>query len=231
MTEINVLVVDGQRTFADALAARLAVEPGLRLVAAAESPAAARRLLIGRPVDVVLLDSELPEGLPFAAELASPPDIPPEPVRVIALGPVPEDMRIVEALRCGVTGWVAKEDSIERLLNVIRGVMRGETLLPPEAVGPVLRLLLREHAEMQVPSKHPLASLTSRELEVLTSLSEGMSRREIAERMHLSAHTIRSHMQNLMAKLGVHSSLEAVALARQARPDDARPAGHVSLSL
>ncbi len=89
MTQISVLVADGQRTFADALASRLAVEPGLRLVAAAESAPAARMLLGGRHVDVVLLDSELAGGLELADELNRIPVTTPQPVRVIMLGAVP----------------------------------------------------------------------------------------------------------------------------------------------
>jgi len=217
MTQISVVVVDCQRTFADALASRLAAEPGLLLVAAAESAAAARRLLFGRHVDVVLLDSELTEGLRLAAELACIRAATPQPVRVIMLGTVPEATRIVEALRSGIAGWVPKEESIEQLLGVIRGVMRDETWLPATALGPVLRLLLHERDAREASLKHPLGSLTPREREVLSYLAQGIGRREVAELMHLSANTVRSHLQNLMAKLGVHTTLEAVALARRAQ--------------
>ena len=230
MTQISVFVIDGQRTFADALAFRLAAEPGLSLVAAADSAAAARRMLAGRHVDVVLLDSDLADGLDLAAELTrihaaelTRIHAATEPVRVIMLGSVPEATRVVEALRTGIAAWVPKDESIEQLLGVIRGVMRDETRLPATAVGPVLRLLLYEHDEREALPKHPLGSLTRREREVLSYLVEGIGRREVAERMHLSAHTVRSHLQNLMGKLGVHTTLEAVALARRAQLHEARP--------
>lgn len=222
MTQICVIVVDGQRTFADALAARLAAEPGLLLVGIAESAAAARRLRAGRDVDVVLLDSELTEGLDLAAELAGIGSGTARAVQVIMLGPMPEAARVVAALRTGIAGWVPKDESIEWLLGVIRGVMRGETWLPVTTVGPVLRLLLDERNERETSSQHPLGGLTPREREVLSYLAEGIGRLEVAERMHLSANTIRSHLQNLMGKLGVHSTLEAVALARQAELGEAR---------
>jgi DNA-binding NarL/FixJ family response regulator len=223
MTQISVAVVDGQRTFADALAGRLAAEPGMLVVAAAESAAAVRRLLVGRHVDIVLLDSGLPEAIPLAAELARVPPPTSPATRVIMLGTLPEPPGIVDALREGIAGWVTKEESIEHLLDAIRGVMRGETQLPAAAVGPVLRLLLEEHGEQHVSPKYPLASLTPREREVLLHLAEGIGRREVAERMHLSAHTVRSHLQNLMGKLGVHTTLEAVALARRAQLREAPP--------
>jgi DNA-binding NarL/FixJ family response regulator len=209
MTRISVAVIDGQRTFADALAARLNAEPDLRVIAVSDSAATVPGLPGDRHVDVVLLDSELAQGLHLTAE-TSPPH------RVIMVGPVPDAPRIVEALRAGIAGWVSKEESVEQLLRVIRGVMRGETWLPAQAVGPVLRLLLQQHGEGGAPTADPLGSLTPREREVLAYLAEGVGRREAAERMHLSAGTIRSHVQHLMGKLGVHSALEAVAVARRA---------------
>lgn len=221
MTPISVAVADGQRTFADALAARLAAEPGIQVVTAASSAAEARRLLVGRQADIMLLDCELPGGLDLAAELAGPRVAVGQPVRVIMLGGLPEPARLVEALRAGVRGWVTKENSIHHLTDVIRGIMRDEAWLPPQAVGVVLGLLLRQTEDGAVEG--PLAKLTPREREVLTYLSQGIGRREVAERMQLSANTIRSHLQNLMAKLEVHSTLEAVAIARQSQLCKAPP--------
>jgi DNA-binding NarL/FixJ family response regulator len=218
MTQISLIVVDGQRTFADALASRLAAEPDLSVAAAAESAAAARRSLVGRHVDMVLLDSELTEGLHLAAELTSVRATTSPRVRVIMLGPVPEPARMVEAVRSGIAGWIPKEESIDQLLSAIRNVMCGRTWFPGTAVGPVLRLLISERDERQAPLDHPLGSLTRREREVLSYLAQGISRREVAERMQVSGNTVRSHLQNLMAKLEVHTTLEAVALARRAQP-------------
>jgi DNA-binding NarL/FixJ family response regulator len=185
-------------------------------------------LLVGRHIDIVLLDSELPEGLYLAAELAHAQPTGPQPIRVIMLGTELEATRVVAALRAGVAGWVPKDDSIEHLFEAIQGAMRGEIWLPAAAVGPVLRLLLRQESQREASQKHPLASLTPREREVLSYLVEGLGRREVGERMHLSANTIRSHLQNLMGKLKVHSTLEAVAIARQAHLGDST--GTASLS-
>jgi DNA-binding NarL/FixJ family response regulator len=222
MAQITVVVVDGQRTFADALAARLAVEGGLTVVATAGSVESVHRLLVGRHVDVALLDAELPEVLRLAAELAGVRISAPRPVRVIMLGTMPGAARLVEALRAGIAGWVPKEESIGHLLETIRSVMHNETRLPPTALGPVLQLLLDEYDGHASP-KHPLMALTPREQEVLSYLAEGISRREVAERMHLSCHTVRSHLQNLMGKLDVHTTLEAVALARQTQRGQTHP--------
>jgi DNA-binding NarL/FixJ family response regulator len=215
MPQISVVVIDGQRTFADALAERLSAEVSVRVVAASDSAALVSQLLVGRHADIALLDAELPDALHFATKMAR--AAVPQPVRVIMLGTVPEAARIVEALRAGISGWVRKGDSIGHLLEAIQGVMRDETWLPATAVGPVLRLLLDDRHGRPASGMGPLVTLTSREREVLTYLTQGMGRREVAEHMHLSPNTVRSHMQNLMGKLKVHTTLEAVALARRAQ--------------
>jgi len=222
MTQISVVVIDGQRTFADAIAARLAAEPSLTVVAFAESVAAVQRLLAGRHVDIALLDAELPDSPRLAAKLAAAHTCGPRPIRVIMIGRVPEAAQIVAALRAGARGWVPKEESIEHLLEVIRGVMRGETWLPPRVVSDILRLLLDEGCEPSGSQKNPIAGLTAREQEVLSYLVQGIGRREVADRMQLSTNTVRSHLQNLMAKLGVHTTLEAVALARRTQSSGTR---------
>jgi DNA-binding NarL/FixJ family response regulator len=97
---------------------------------------------------------------------------------------------------------------------VIRGVARGESWLPPSETADVVQLLMwggERHRENELL----LAKLTARERAVLTCLAEGAAHREVvAKQLHLSVNTVRTHMQNIMAKLGVHSMLEAVALTR-----------------
>jgi DNA-binding NarL/FixJ family response regulator len=130
------------------------------------------------------------------------------------LGASAEAERIVAAIRAGVVGWVHKAEHMEYLLRVIRGVTHGESWVPPSELGKVFQLLL--HEQKSPHDDYPLVSLTARERQVLSHLADGASRKQIAERLQLSPHTVRSHMQNLMAKLGVHSALEAVALLHAA---------------
>ena len=223
MSEISLAVIDGQCTFADALASCLVAEDRMLVVATTGSAQAFRRLLVGRHIDVVLLDSELPEGLSLTAELARPRATSQRPIRVIMLGTTLAATRVVAALRAGIAGWVPKDDSVEHLFEAIRSAMRDETWLPAAAVSPVLRLLLHEADQREAAARHPLASLTPREREVLACLAEGLGPREVAERMHLSPNTVRCHLQNLTGKLKVHSSLEAVAIARQAQFGESLP--------
>jgi two-component system NarL family response regulator len=208
---INVIIADRERTFADALAARLGAEDDMDIVGAIHIRAPGPWLVAGRPAEVMVLDGDLPGEAAnhLCAELSGRD----EPTGVIMLSSSSEPERIVEAIRAGAAAWVRKDESLDHLLQVIRGVARGETWLPASETGNVLRLLLHavdQHRERE----RLLATLTPRERAVLACLAEGAGHREVARQLHLSVNTVRTHLQNLMAKLGVHSALEAVALTR-----------------
>jgi two-component system NarL family response regulator len=208
---IRVLIVDRLLAFRDALAIRLQREPDLAVVAKVDSAEFAPCVLVGRSVDVILLDAELPDdsAIAFCADMTGRADA----SRVIMLTAASKPERIVAALRAGAAAWVRKDESIDYLLRVIHGVVRGETWLPPTELGAVLRLLI-DDLDNRRDFGDLLATLTPREREVLFQLVEGAGRKEIAERLQLSANTVRTHLHSLMAKLGVHSTLEVVALAR-----------------
>ncbi|HEX5567364.1 MAG TPA: response regulator transcription factor [Streptomyces sp.] len=245
MQRIRVLVVDDHRIFAESLAAALAVERDVEVAAAGSGPAALRALeraaSDGRRFDVLLVDAEL-GGLPPGAGGEAPGrtagaagtagrvgtaeaiggmslvsrihTIHPA-IRTVVLAERDDPRRAAAALQAGATGWVAKDCSLSRLLHVVRGVLRGETHLPPALLTGVLSELnaARRH---RTESERLVESLTPREHEVLRCMVAGLGRKAVAERLYLSPHTVRTHMQNVLGKLGVHSTLAAVALARRA---------------
>lgn len=150
-------------------------------------------------------------GIALVARLqADHPDL-----RTIVLAERDDATRAAAALQAGACGWVAKDSSLSRLLHVVRGVLKGETHLPPLLLTEVLEELTasRKHRS---ESERLVHSLTPREYEVLRCMVAGLGRKAVAERLYLSPHTVRTHMQNVLGKLGVHSTLAAVALARRA---------------
>ena len=209
--QIHLLIVDQQRTFRDALAIRLRAEPDLVVTAEAQSAESARRVLAGRSTDVILLDAELPDdsSVAFCAEMTRRVPAP----CVVMLSAVSEAQRIVAAVRAGAVAWVRKDESVDYLLSVIRCVVRGETWLPPAELGQVLRVLIDDQDDRRSRDEL-LAALTPRERDVLFYLLEGAGCKEVAVQLRLSPNTVRSHLQSLMAKFGVHSTLELVALTR-----------------
>ncbi|MGW8374546.1 LuxR C-terminal-related transcriptional regulator [Streptomyces sp. ODS28] len=136
-------------------------------------------------------------------------------LRTVVLAERDDPRHAAAALQAGAGGWVAKDCSLSRLLQVIRGVLKDETHLSPSLLTGVLRELTasRKH---RTESERLVESLTPREREVLRCMVAGLGRKAVAERLYLSPHTVRTHMQNVLGKLGVHSTLAAVALARRA---------------
>ncbi|MGA9831841.1 MAG: response regulator transcription factor [Trebonia sp.] len=208
---IHVLIVDQRLAFRDALATRLQTESDLAVVAKAHSAKFAPRVLVGRSADVILLDADLPDdsAIAFCSDLTRSGD----QSRVVMVSAASQPERIVAAVRAGAAAWVRKDESVDHLLRVIRGVVRGDTWIPPRELGAVLRLLI-EDQDRRRDGDDLLASLTRRERDVLFLLVEGAGRKEIAERLQLSANTVRTHLHSLMVKFGVHSTLEVVTLAR-----------------
>lgn len=227
MQRIRVLVVDDHRIFAESLAAALAAEPDVDVVAAGSGPAALRCLeragADGRRFDVALIDADLGGALapePNGDGEPAPPLIAlvrsvHQGLRTVVLAERDDPRRAALALQAGASGWVAKDCSLSRLLQVVRGVLREETHLPPALLTGVLRELTA-HRKHRSESERLVASLTPREHEVLRCMVAGLGRKAVAERLFLSPHTVRTHMQNVLGKLGVHSTLAAVALARRA---------------
>lgn len=136
-------------------------------------------------------------------------------LRAVVLAAEDDPRRAVRALYAGAAGWVAKESSLTRLLTVLRGVLRGETHLPPALLTGVVRELTTARRD-RTESERLVETLTPREKQVLRCMVAGLGRQAVAERLYLSPHTVRTHMQNVLGKLGVHSTLAAVALARRA---------------
>ncbi|MFE3327640.1 LuxR C-terminal-related transcriptional regulator [Streptomyces sp. NPDC059176] len=247
MVRIRVLVVDDHRIFAESLAAALAAEPDVEVAAAGSGPAALRCLerasADGRRFDVMLVDADLGVAAPGGTVVAR--AVPDNgdgfvdgislvagvrsarpSVRTVVLAEKDDPRRAALALQAGASGWVAKDCSLQRLLTVIRGVLRDETHLPPALLTDVLREMTaaRKH---RTESERLVESLTPREREVLRCMVAGLGRKAVAERLFLSPHTVRTHMQNVLGKLGVHSTLAAVALARRAGVGPAELAGDV----
>jgi DNA-binding NarL/FixJ family response regulator len=222
----RLLVLDHYVTFADALASRLDAEPRMRAFAAT-TVEQARRILRESRFDCLLLDLDIDghSGLRFAADvLTEQPDL-----RVVVVTASQDERHVIDAVQIGVSGWVPKDEPIERLLAVIDGALRGETWIPPRLLTGVIGQLKSARDEM-TEREVLLARLTPREREILDLLAAGLRVDAIASQLYLTRSTVRTHIQHLMAKLKVHSAVSAVAVTRGAslpalprpRPDSAR---------
>ena len=200
----RLMLVDDHPVVRQGLSSFLSLHDDLEIVAEAGSLAEAREKLglLQGVLDLVLLDIELPDGsgLSLIEELRSLPSAP----RILILTSFLDGEYVREALRRGANGYLLKHAGTLILLDGVRAVMRGEMPLDPGAV----RLLAESRED-------PLGSLTPREREVLTLLSEGLSNRGIAQRLGLSEKTVKSHLGSIFDKLDVRDRTQAALLARE----------------
>jgi DNA-binding NarL/FixJ family response regulator len=218
----RVLVVHQQATFGEALARRLSREPGLEVLGSVTRPVRAQVLVAARAVATVVLDWDLPQGASEQLALALRAlDRPPV---VVVLGEGEDEPSVVlRALAAGARAWVPKSASVELLLEVLRCTALGETWLSGRLLGRVLDHVLQQQREPA--STSPLDVLTDRERDVLRCMVAGLGQAEIAARLFLSPNTVRTHRRRTLAKLGVHSSLEAAFVARRAGLSPHQPQG------
>ncbi|MCX5211115.1 LuxR C-terminal-related transcriptional regulator [Kitasatospora sp. NBC_00240] len=146
-------------------------------------------------------------------------------LRAVVLAETDDPRRAARALHAGACGWVAKDSSLARLTAVVRGALRDETHLPPALLTGVIRELTTARRD-RTESERLVDSLTPREKQILRCMVAGLGRQAVAERLYLSPHTVRTHMQNVLGKLGVHSTLAAVAVARRAGVSPPDPGTH-----
>jgi DNA-binding NarL/FixJ family response regulator len=218
---IRVLFVEDHRLLADSLSALLRREPDIAVVGIAGSVAEAKELARNR-LDVVLMDYQLPDGTGAEATRAIKARWP--AARVIMVTALTDDETVLESIQAGADGYLTKDRAAEEVVLAVRAAFAGETLLPRSVIAEIARRVAvsRERTDERLM----IEPLTPRELEVLRALSEGLSTPEICERLFIAPNTLRTHVQNIMGKLRVHSKLEAVAFALRYRlVDPPRPDG------
>ena len=136
------------------------------------------------------------------------------PPRVLFVDSCGEEKTLLYAIECGVDGYanVAGGDDLGGLIDAVLAIARGETVVPPAMLGPLLRRLIEREREATHAGEQ-LSALTPREREVLSLLAGGLDPRGVAERLVISPATARTHVQRITRKLGVRSRGEAVELA------------------
>jgi two-component system, NarL family, response regulator LiaR len=200
---IRVMLVDDHTMVRRGLATFLKIFDDLELAGEAESGAAAIQLCAEVLPDVILMDMVMPDMDGAAATRAIRQQFP--QVQVIALTSFKEGDLVKNALEAGAIGYLLKDVSADELVQAIRAAHAGRATLSPEAAQALVE------AANQPPG--PGLDLTEREREVLALMVEGLNNTQIAGKLSVSPSTIKSHVSNILSKLGVSSRTEAVTLA------------------
>jgi len=208
---IRILLVDDHALFRQPLAFMLEREPDMTVTGQAGTLAEARQAIQSAgSVDVAIVDLGLPDGdgVELIRDLRA---LNPHAL-VLVVTAQADRQRWAEALEAGAAGVLHKSASLDQIIDAIRRLHAGGHLLSPAELLGLLRLA-SERRTRDAVARAALGKLTPRERDVLQALAEGLSDKEIAQRLHISVETVRTHMVNILGKLGVESRLQALVMA------------------
>jgi DNA-binding NarL/FixJ family response regulator len=206
---INVLIADEQSLFRQAVRSALETEDDLTVVAEAGDGLEAIEAADRFSPHIALIDTELPKINGISATRTMRERVP--GCKVLVLSNHQDQAALFDAMQAGANGYLTKAIPLAELIEATRAVLRGETIVPPAMLGDLLSQLVQSK-ERQNEVLRRLSRLTRREREVLALLVEGADNDVVAQRLVISPETARTHIQNILSKLDVHSRLEALAL-------------------
>jgi DNA-binding NarL/FixJ family response regulator len=207
---IRIVIADDHRAFAEALAATMDMEKDLSVVAIVHDGQAAVEVTIDQEPDVVLMDLSMP-GVDGIAATRRIKEQHPE-TRVVILSATEEEHARARALDAGAEGYLSKEQSVKDVTSSIRAVSKGEALVAPEEAKRIMSHLRKRRARDSA-ERERVERLTTRETQILQGLADGIPTDRLAVKLEISRNTLRTHVQNILFKLKVHSKVEALALA------------------
>lgn len=211
---ISIALIEDNRLVREGIAALLSETSDLAIVAA--TPSADTALLRETSPHVVLLDVGLwdDDSLHVAERLKS--ECPHSRVIIMDLLPAHEDL--IDYLNAGVSGFILKDATFDELAATIRAVAAGAYVLPPQMTSTLFSEIARRAGVRSRGAALDSVRMTQREREVIVLIGEGLSNKEIAARLGIATHTVKSHVRNVMEKLALHSRLQIAAYAH--RRDD-----------
>jgi DNA-binding NarL/FixJ family response regulator len=207
----SLVIADDQGMVRAGFRSLLAAEPDLEVVGEAANGEEAVEVVTRLRPDVTLMDIRMPvlDGL-AATRLLLEAEV---PTRVIVLTTFDLDEYVFEALRAGASGFLLKDAPAEELADAIRVVAAGDSLLAPQVTRRVIDAFVDRGAPRRTSADPRLAQLTPRELEVLRLLARGLSNQDISARLFVSEGTTKTHVSNVLAKLGLRDRVQAVVFA------------------
>lgn len=203
---IRILIVDDHTVVRDGLNALLSAESGMKVVGEAANGLEAVKLAGETQPDVVLLDLVMPsmDGVQAAREIKK---VYPA-ARILVLTSFAENHMVFSAIKAGASGYIMKDTSSDDLIQAIRDTYLGKAALGPD----IARKLMEELQEGGAVDSRP-NELTEREVEILQHMALGRTNQEIADELYLSERTVRTHVTNILAKLGLSNRTQAVLYA------------------
>ena len=209
---LRVAIVDDHTMFRDGLSNVLAAEAGIEVVGQGGSAQEAIELARAQLPEIILLDIDMPGGgLAAAQHIADEFPV----TKIVMLTASEQDDHLIAALKAGARAFVLKGVSARELIRILHAVAAGESYVPP-ALAASLLLEMDEAGSAPASQQHnPLNELTDREREILECLAQGLTNKEIGERLFLAEKTVKHYMTNILQKLQVRNRVEAALLAQR----------------
>jgi DNA-binding NarL/FixJ family response regulator len=207
---IHIFIVDDNRLLREGLVSMLAEQEDLVVVGSGASGRKALEQIKDLRPEVALIDIGMPDKDGIEVTQALHQDIP--EVKVIILGMPDLTEEIMACIEAGAVGYVLKEASFDYLVETIRSAQRGESFCSPRMAASLFSRVA-ELAGEQIPQSS--VKLTPREVEIINQVAEGLSNKEIAQRLSIEVQTVKNHIHNILDKLQLHNRLEAVQYARE----------------
>jgi DNA-binding NarL/FixJ family response regulator len=210
---IRVLVVDDQDLVRSGFTVILDAEPDITVVGEAADGAQAIQAALALRPDVVVMDVRMPgtDGIAATAVICAR-----TPARVLILTTFDLDEHVYDALRAGASGFLLKNVRRQDLVHAVRVVAAGDALLAPTVARRLIAEVIGRSGPAPVPDPAAvtrLAGLSPREIDTLRQLARGLSNAEIAAELFVSEHTVKTHVSNLLTKVGLRDRVQAVVLA------------------
>jgi DNA-binding NarL/FixJ family response regulator len=208
---ISVALIEDNRLVREGLSALLNQQPDVRVVVGASSADAS--LLRDAKPRVILLDLGLRNGDSLRIAAAVTQEF--ADAKVIVMDLLPAHEEIMEFVSAGVSGFIMKDATLDDLVRTIRSVANGEKVLPPEMTETLFTQIARDAVAKGTPEALEAVRMTPRERQVINLIAEGLSNKDIASRLHVATHTVKSHVRNIMDKLTLHSRLQIAAYSHR----------------
>src|SRR6266404_8677034 len=210
----KVLVIEDNRLVRDGLTELLNAQPDLTVIAAVESANTA--LLRQTKPDVVLVDATLGNGDSLRLVASIKKTVPATRVIVMDLLPLRED--VIDFIRAGASGFLVKDATVDDCVKTVRLVAEGADVVPPILTGTLLSHIADQAIDRGSPQVLIAVRMTNREREIVALIAEGLSNKDIAQRLDIATYTVKSHVHNILEKLALHSRLQIAAHAHKKTP-------------
>jgi DNA-binding NarL/FixJ family response regulator len=208
---VYIVLIDDNRLLREGLASLIHSQPGFKvLTASADVDEALQKAREAKP-DVVLLDFGLEDHDSLALTSTVHAEVP--TARVIVMGLLPAQEDVANYVRAGASGFIMKDASFDEFVETIRAVAAGGEVLPKALTNTLFSQIARNAVGRSASRVLEAVRLTSRERQVIDCLGEGLSNKEIATRLHIAVHTVKSHVHNILEKLALRSRLEVAAFS------------------